>query len=605
MAKARTLLICLLLSLGTSAALADGLFGAPTQTDFLSVDEAFKLNVNSHAADEINLFWGIADGYYLYKKRLSVKSDNAELGELELPQGKLEYDEFFGDVEIYENSLDLTLPVVAAEGNVTLTVGYQGCAHAGLCYPPTTKTFTFNLPERSASSDSPAPQQTEIADPQTPEQDRFARQLAEQKLGSVLGIFLLAGLLLAFTPCVFPMIPILSSIIAGQGEHMTAGRGFRLSLVYVLAMALTYTLAGVLVGLTGANLQIWFQNPWVISAFAVVFVALSFSMFGFYDLQMPNAIQSRLTAISGKQQQGSYLGTAIMGLLSALIVGPCVTAPLIGALIYIAETGDPVVGGLALFALSMGMGAPLLLIGTSAGKYLPKAGTWMEPIKAVFGVSLLALAIWFLERILALPIILALAGILLIGSAMFMGLFSAQQKAGAWLHLRQTLAWLMLVYGTLLIIGASAGGTSFTSPLQFLQSGSGAHSAKQTHLEFQPIQGPAGLHQALAAASAESKPVMLDFYADWCIACKELEAFTFTDQQVQTALQNFVLIQSDVTAHNQHDQALLESLGLFGPPAVLFFDRNGQENKNFRLVGFVEAEQFHAHVERFKQTGLN
>ncbi len=602
MATARTLLISLLLSLCSYTALADSLFGTSSQTDFLSVDEAFKLSINNHSADEINLFWGIAEGYYLYKKRLSVSSDNAELGELELPPGKLEHDEFFGDVEIYENSLDLILPVVSSGRNVTLTVGYQGCAHAGLCYPPTTKTFSVNLPERPANAVSPASPQAEISDSQTPEQDRFARQLAEQKLGGVIGIFLLAGLLLAFTPCVFPMIPILSSIIAGQGEQMSAGRGFRLSLVYVLAMALTYTLAGILVGLTGANLQIWFQNPWVISAFALLFVALSFSMFGFYDLQMPNAIQSRLTAISGQQERGSYLGTAIMGLLSALIVGPCVTAPLIGALIYIAESGDPVVGGLALFALSMGMGAPLLLIGTSAGKYLPRAGTWMEPIKAVFGVLLLALAIWFLERILAMPIILALAGILLIGSAMFMGLFSAQQKVGAMLHLRQTLAWLMLVYGTMLIIGASAGGSSFTNPLHSLSSGSGAPGAQKTHLEFQQIQGMAGLQQALAAASAESKPVMLDFYADWCIACKELEAFTFTDTQVQSALQNFVLIQSDVTANNQQDQALLESLGLFGPPAILFFDSNGQENKNFRLVGFIEATKFHAHVERFKPT---
>lgn len=601
MAKTRTFLISLALALFLNPTLADGVFGNSSQTQFLSVDQAFELSASSNSAGQINLFWGIAEGYYLYKKRLSFSSDNAQLGKVTLPSGKFEHDEFFGDVEIYETILDLTLPVLNAGREVTLTVGYQGCAHAGLCYPPVTKTFSVALATLASTAGEELTQSAQTSDLAAPEQDRFARQLAEQNLLGVIGIFLLAGLLLALTPCVFPMIPILSSIIAGQGENMSAGRGFRLSLVYVLAMALTYTLAGVLVGLTGANLQIWFQNPWVIGSFALLFVILSLSMFGFYELQMPNAIQSKITAISGQQERGSYLGTAIMGLLSALIVGPCVTAPLIGALIYIAETGDPLVGGLALFALSMGMGAPLLLIGTSAGKYLPHAGPWMEPIKAVFGVMLLALAIWFLERVVAMPIILALSGILLIGCAMFMGVFNSHQTASAWSRLRQTLAWLLLVYGTMLIVGASSNSTSLINPLQSLNTRSGEYSQTNTHLTFEQIQGLSGLNQALAAASQDSKPVMLDFYADWCIACKELEAFTFTDADVQSALQDFSLIQADVTANNQHDQALLKSLGLFGPPAILFFDPNGQERKNFRLVGFIKANEFLSHVERFKQ----
>lgn len=597
MDKKRNLIISFFIALLFNHSYADGLFANAADTTFLNVDQAFQLSAYADTHNRVTLYWQIADGYYLYKKRLSVNSDNAQLGEIVLPVGKQQTDEFFGDVEIYEQQLEVSVPIINAGQTITLDVGYQGCAHAGLCYPPTTRTLNLELPSTQSNEPETA-NSINNSDSQLSQQDQFAQRLSNQNLTTVLWLFLLAGLLLAFTPCVFPMIPILSSIIAGQSDNMSAGRGFRLSLVYVLAMALTYTLAGILVGMTGANLQIWFQNPWIISSFALLFVILSLSMFGFYELQMPNALQSRLTAISSRQQSGSYVGAGIMGLLSALIVGPCVTAPLIGALIYIAETGDPVVGGLALFALSMGMGLPLLLIGTSAGKYLPKAGGWMEPIKAVFGVMLLALAIWFLERILEMPIILGLSGALLIGCAMFMGVFNP--TTSAWARCRQTLAWLLLVYGTLLVIGASAGSHSLMKPLQNIFISTGESGSHKPHLAFEQIRGVQGLNAVLDRARIESKPVLLDFYADWCIACKELDAYTFTDAGVQSALNGFILIQTDVTENNQEDQELLSSLGLFGPPALLFYDTTGQEDEASRLVGFIEAPAFIQHIERFK-----
>jgi thiol:disulfide interchange protein DsbD len=399
------------------------------------------------------------------------------------------------------------------------------------------------------------------------------------------------------------MIPILSSIIAGQGNNLSATRGFSLSLVYVLAMAFTYTIAGVIVGITGANLQIWFQNPWVISTFAAIFVLLSLSMFGLYELQMPGALQSKLNSLSGSQKQGSLVGTAVMGFLSALIVGPCVTAPLIGALLYIAETGDPVVGGIALFALSMGMGAPLLLVGTSAGKYLPKAGAWMEPIKAVFGVMLLGLAIWFLERIAPAQLILALSGALAIGCAAYLGAFIRTENASGWLRLRQAFAWMALVYGSILIVGASAGSKSLIMPLGnfYASSGSvpGVAAQNKQALAFQTVKGLDGLNAAILQASTQNKPVMVDMYADWCIACKELEAYTFSDSKVQTALEDFVLLKVDVTANDELDRALLKKLGIFGPPAILFYDQKGKELRNYRLVGFIKAGPFEQHIHQF------
>jgi len=378
-----------------------------------------------------------------------------------------------------------------------------------------------------------------------------------------------------------------------------------MSLVYVLAMALTYTVAGVVAGLFGSNLQAAFQNPWILSTFALVFVALSFSMFGFYELQMPNAIQSKLTEISNRQQGGTLTGVAVMGFLSALIVGPCVAAPLMGALIYIGQTGDAVLGGSALFALSMGMGAPLLVIGTAAGKLLPKAGGWMDAVKAVFGVLLLAVAIWMLERIIPAQVSMLLWAALLIVSAIYMGaLDSLPQGVSGWRRLWKGLGMIGLIYGALLLVGVASGGSDALQPLKGVGFGSGGGSAQtgvaQQKVQFKKIKGLEGLNRELQAAKSQGKVVMLDFYADWCISCKEMEKYTFSDPGVQQALQDVVLLKADVTPNDELDQALLKNFGLIGPPSILFFDRNGEEQRNFRLVGFLKADKFKAHVEKVK-----
>ncbi|KRT57270.1 protein-disulfide reductase DsbD, partial [endosymbiont of Ridgeia piscesae] len=371
-----------------------------------------------------------------------------------------------------------------------------------------------------------------------------------------------------------------------------------LSLVYVLAMALTYTLAGVLAGLFGENLQVAFQNPWVLATFALVFVLLALSMFGFYELQLPSSLQSRLSEISNKQRGGSLAGVAIMGFLSALIVGPCVAPPLAGALIYIGQTGDALLGGLALFALSMGMGAPLIAIGTSAGKLLPRAGRWMDTVKAVFGVAMLGVAIFMLERIIPADIAMFLWGMLLVVSAIYMGaLRHLEIEAGGWQKLWKGLGMVLLIYGALLLIGAAAGGKDTLQPLRGLVASGGAAAGHTEELRFKRIKSLADLQREVAQASAAGRPVMLDFYADWCISCKEMEKYTFADPKVIAALDGVLLLQADVTANDATDQALLQGhFGLPGPPAIIFYGSDGKERKRFRVVGFKGADEFATHV---------
>ena len=394
------------------------------------------------------------------------------------------------------------------------------------------------------------------------------------------------------------MIPILSGIIVGQGEDISTRKAFYLSLVYVLAMALTYTIVGILVGLSGENIQAWFQNPWIIGSFAIIFVALSFSMFGFYDLQMPTSIQSKISNVSNSQNGGNIIGVAIMGFLSALIVGPCVTAPLVGALIYIAETGDAVLGGLALFSLSMGMGAPLLVIGTSAGKFLPKAGAWMDAVKAVFGVLLLGLAIWLLERVAPASFTMALWAALIIVSAIYMGAVDGiTTGSSGWKKLWKGLGVLLLIYGIIIVIGLASGNRNIFQPLKGL-GGMSNTSAQIEHLSFKQIKGVDGLNAELAKAKKAGKPVMLDFYADWCVSCKEMENFTFSDPKVQQALKNVVLLQADVTPNDEKDTKLYKHFGIIGPPSIMFFGTDGVERRNYRVVGYMKAEQFRQQVER-------
>jgi thiol:disulfide interchange protein DsbD len=431
------------------------------------------------------------------------------------------------------------------------------------------------------------------------EQDQFTAFLKDKSLLVIIGLFFVAGIGLTFTPCVFPMIPILSSIIAGQGESVTTSRAFVLSLVYVLAMAVTYAAAGAVAGYYGNefNIQIWFQNPITLSVFAAIFVLLALSMFGFYDLQIPAAIQSRLTAISNSQQGGTLIGVGLMGIFSAIIVGPCITAPLVGALFYITQTQDWQLGALALFALGMGMGMPLLLIGTSAGNILPRAGAWMDAVKSAFGIVLLGVAIWLLERILPGAVTMVLIAALMISTAVYMGaLDSLNEVASGWRRLSKSLGLLIMIYGMAYLIGAAAGSNDLIQPLRGLTASLGGSGQSAQHLVFRQIKGKQGLQLALNDSSQQNRSSMLDFYADWCISCKEMEKYAFAHPQVVAALEQVNTLQADVTDNDSLDTELMSSLGIYGPPAILFFDAAGREIRHRRVVGEMSGEQFAAHV---------
>ena len=587
-------------NLGNSLGLTD------SSDDFLRPEDAYILSVEAIDGNTLRAHWDIADKVYLYQDKFKFELKNANgitLGKPVLPKGKKKVDEYFGEMSVYYHGVDIDIPLERSNLNpadIILVAKYQGCADAGFCYPPATQEMPVSLPAGMAGAAGGATT-SPVDAPVISEQDQIADALASGNTLLTIISFFGFGLLLAFTPCVFPMIPILSSIIVGQGESITTRRAFIMSLVYVLAMALTYTVAGIAAGAFGQNLQAAFQNPWILGSFAGVFVALSFSMFGFYDLQMPNFLQSRLTNASNRQQGGTLFGVAIMGLLSALIVGPCVAAPLAGALIYIGQTGDMVLGGMALFALSMGMGAPLLVIGASAGKLLPKTGTWMNTIKAVFGVMMLAVAIWMLERIVPVAVSMALWATLLIVSAIYMGALEPYgTDATGWRKLWKGTGVAIMIYGILLLVGVASGGKDTLQPLYGVGFG-GASVAGESHaneLTFKRIKGLAALDREIAAASAAGKPVMLDFYADWCVSCKEMEKYTFSDPDVQEALKNSVLLQADVTANDADDKALLNKFGLFGPPSILFFGPDGKERRAYRVVGYVEAEAFRKHVEK-------
>jgi thiol:disulfide interchange protein DsbD len=583
--------------------LTESIGGGAGEVEFLDPEVAFNLFAEARDADTITVQWQIAEGYYLYRKRFAfsvAQGSDVVLGAPVFPTGKIKNDDYFGEMEVYYHDVLASLPVergASGASTVALDVVYQGCADAGLCYPPITKRVNLTLPASHQSAPSSGSPDSVQAGVELPEQDRIARSLASGSTWLVLLSFFGMGLLLTFTPCVFPMIPILSSIIVGQGDSISTGKAFSLSMVYVLAMAATYTAAGVMAAVFGANLQAAFQNPWILATFSIVFVLLALSMFGFYDLQIPAAWQAKLAGASGRQQGGTYAGVGIMGFLSALIVGPCVAAPLAGALIYIGQTGDAVLGGTALFALSMGMGAPVLVVGTSAGKLLPKAGPWMGAIKAVFGVLLLGVAIYLLERMVPAWIAMLLWGALAMVAAIYLGaLDSLAAASGGWRRFRKGAGLVLLVYGVLLVVGGFGGGNDVWHPLKGLASGSAG--SRHEGLTFQRIKGVRGLDAALRGASAQGRPVMLDYYADWCVSCKEMERYTFSDAAVQAALGNTLLLQADVTANDAEDQALLARFKLFGPPAILFFGPDGVERPNYRVVGFMKAPRFREVVER-------
>lgn len=575
---------------------------ADTNT-FLEADAAFVFSADFADRSHLSLQWQIAPGYYLYRQKFAFSLQEAgKLGIPQFPATVSKDDPEFGQVEVYAQPLlEIVVPIdistVTEMTTLTLIANYQGCAEAGLCYPPISKTVTLTLdPERFAAS--PLPQMTEATTPVISEQDKIVETLAHQSIFYSLMLFFGLGLLLAFTPCVFPMIPILSSLIVGQGESLTTLRAFLLSLTYVLAMSVAYTAAGVSAGLLGQNLQAALQDPWVLGSFAFIFGLLALSMFGFYELQVPASMQTRLTAWSNRQRGGTFVGVAIMGFLSALIVGPCVAAPLAGALMYISHTGDALLGGMALFSMSMGMGIPLILLGMSAGKWLPRAGIWMTHVKAVFGVALLAVAIWLVERIVPTPVTLLLWASLLIISAVYLGaLENLPAGVSGWRKFWKGLGVLLLIYGILLMIGAATGNGHLFKPLAGLNVANSSPSS--TTLPFRAIKGLEELNRELATAKVQNKPVILDFYADWCIACKEMEQFTFTDAQVQHSFSQFILLRADVTANDALDQALSQHFGIFGPPAVLFFTAAGQEQVAYRVIGFMPATPFYQHLRSF------
>ena len=594
----------------TLSSLAQSLGGGFNNDDEpLDPELAFSPSVKAITGNTIPVSWTIAEGYYLYKDKLAFElldTNGKNLGKAQLSKGKIKDDPYFGKIEVYRQFVDAKIPLITQQdsGEGVLRLTYQGCADIGICYPPQHKEIPFswsgisNAAAATLEDQTKAP--TKASNNELTEQDQLANSLSSDSLWGVIFSFFGLGLLLAFTPCVFPMIPILSSIIVGQGESITTAKSFLYSVVFVLSMAVTYTVAGIAVGLSGENVQALFQDPWILSSFALLFVVLSFSMFGFYELQMPGSIQNKLTSISNNQKGGTLVGVAIMGFLSALIVGPCVTAPLIGALIYIAQTGDAVIGGIALFSLSIGMGIPLIIIGVSAGKFMPRAGAWMEVTKSIFGVMLLGLAIWMLDRFLPLSVIMAISATLLIVVSIYMGAIEPiSDAASGWSKLWKGFGLVMLAYGLMLLIGAASGGTSFISPLKgIISSSSNGAVNNAVHLTFKTIKTVGDLETELKQAKLNKQTVMLDFYADWCISCKEMESFTFSDVNVQKALANTLLLQADVTANDDADKALLKHFGLFGPPAIIFYDANSQEQRNSRIVGFMDAEKFAGQVNK-------
>ena len=544
--------------------------------EFLPADDAFRFDGFADGPDRAKLVWQIATGYYLYRSRIAVltKSATVQLGRLALPHGTFKTDEYLGKQEIYQHEVVGELPIARAAGDATdveLAVTYQGCAEAGLCYPPLTKTLHINLPPGGGAFVS--------------EQERLASLVRSGSLLLVLGTFFGLGLLLGFTPCVLPMVPILSGIIVGQGASITTKRAFMLSLTYVLGMALTYTVAGAAFAAFGhgQQAQAIFQQPWIIALFAAVLIALGLSMFGLFTLQMPSAVQTWLSELSSKQSAGTYGGVAAMGALSALIVTTCVAPALVAVLAVIAQTGDIGRGAAVLFAMSLGMGTPLLVAGASAGKLLPRAGAWMDIVKRFFGVLLLAVAAWMLTRIVPDGAALLLWAVPALLAGWVLWPAARSRTAAGWLVRAVGLA--LGLFGVVLLLGAATGGTDPLAPIPRFAS-------HPQELPFRSIKSLDDLQREVASAKSEGHPVLLDFYADWCVSCKEMERYTFSDPAVQSVLHNVVLLRADVTRNDAADQTLLQYFGIIGPPTIAFFARDGAERRNFRVVGYMKAAEF-------------
>ncbi len=573
--------------------------GLPAQAnEFLDPLVAFKPAAKALDGETVEVRFEIAKGYYLYRDKFRFKTEpeTVALGTPQYTPGKMKKDDLFGEVEVYFKEAVIRVPVERNSSGVlplTLKITSQGCADGGICYPPQVQNVQVTLPD-PASTPAVKPMSTATADRSGDESGQIAALLKDASFWVVIASFFGFGLLLSLTPCVFPMIPILSGIIVGSGHKASHLRAFMLSLAYVLGMAITYAAAGIAAGMTGTMLSAALQNAWVLGSFALVFVVLSFSMFGFYELQLPTFLQSKMSEEAGHLKGGSIPGVAAMGALSALIVGPCVAAPLAGALLYIGQTGDAMLGGVALFVMALGMGVPLLVVGATAKTALPHSGPWMESVKKAFGVILLGTAVWLVSPVIPVAAQMLAWALLLIVPGIYMhALDPLPPHAKGWHKFWKGIGLAMVIAGAAMLLGALSGAKDPLRPLGNL--GSGGAVAETRHLAFERVRTVAELDERIRSAG---KPVMLDFYADWCVSCKEMERFTFADARVQQRLAGTLLLQVDVTANNDDDKALLKRFNLFGPPGIIFFDRGGHEIGGLRVIGFQNAESFLRTLER-------
>jgi thiol:disulfide interchange protein DsbD len=571
---------------------------ARADEDFLPPEQAFQFSARMLDPHTVQVSYAIADGYYMYRERFKFGAAGAKLGEPQIPPGKVKFDDTFQkNVETYHHSVAIRIPV-QGEGPFTLTVTGQGCADKGLCYPPQDASIRLVAGNGAAGAQSqmslppgqPAGNALGTPPAAAPsELSGIAALLQGGRLLAIIPAFILLGLGLAFTPCVLPMVPILSSIIVGEGKQSGRGRGFVLSLSYSLGMAIVYTLLGVAAGLLGEGLAAALQNPWVLGVFALLIAAMALSMFGVYQLQLPASLQTRLADASGRQASGKLAGVFAMGAISALIVGPCVAAPLAGALVYISQTRDVLVGGAALFAMALGMSVPLLLVGVSAGSLLPRAGMWMESVKRFFGVLMLAMALWMVAPVLPGLVQMLLWAALLLGYGFY--LLRGRGKPGHWAA--TALGAALAVLGATQLVGLASGARDPLAPLARFTGG-----AQAQPLTFARIKTVAQLDAALAATGGRT--AMLDFYADWCVSCKEMEKLTFVDPAVKARLANTVLLQVDVTANDLEDRAMLKRFGLFGPPGIILFDGSGREIPDSRVIGYQDSAKFLASLGKLQ-----
>ena len=575
------------------------LFTKP-DTEILTPDQAFQLDIKADNQRTLKAKFAIAKGHYLYRNKITFESQNLAI-ETVFPQGDIKKDTHFGEVEVYHNALTATLILNNPPANlekVKVQANYQGCSEKGLCYSPIRKTFEINLP--NGSTDNANTAMTESTS------DQATSLLKSGKLWLVIVGFFGFGVLLALTPCVLPMIPILSGIIVGDKKvhHHATSRlhAFNLSLAYTLGMSLSYTLAGIAAGLSGQLLSNALQSPWMLGITSMIFVFLAFSMFGFYELRLPSAIENRMVNIANGIKGGQFFGVFSMGALSALIVSPCVAAPLAGALIYIGQTHDVVLGGVALFSLSIGMGLPLLLIGASAGHFLPKAGPWMTAVRDFFGFLMLGLAIYLISPVIPSSLQMLLWAALLIIPAIYLrAIDSLPTNASPLQRLCKGIGIILLALGITMIIGAASGAKSPLNPLSGIVSKQA--STSNSGLSFKRIQSIAELEASIQ--NAKGQTVMLDFYADWCVACKELEQFTFSDTGIKNALKDTVLLQADVTNNTPEDIALLNRFKLFGPPGMVFFNQTGQEIASLKVVGYQPPEEFIKTLQKLNSLGAD